>query len=171
MTVSSSPLRRTCTSPARPSALEACSSRRRWSPVAHSRPLAPVSNGSLPCRLAASTRWLVNEIRAVTPSTAGAASASCTACASGLGGGVGPDPPAARAIAAALPARTTTVVANRASRRRVEIWRRYDIRASGLYSVGRRLGVLSERSLTDRDRLQEAIRRARRDRLGLRAGP
>ena len=56
-------------------------------------------------------RWLVKVIRAVTPSTGGAASASWTACASGLGGGVGPDPPAARAIAAALPARIATTAA------------------------------------------------------------
>src|SRR5256885_2211348 len=89
-------LRRICMLLLRLLAFEVCSSRRSLLVVAHRRPLASVSSGLLFCRLVASTRWLVKEISVVMPSIAGAASALCTACASGLGGGVGPEPLEAR---------------------------------------------------------------------------
>src|SRR5438270_7483951 len=102
-----------------------CSSMRtRPSCEAHSRPLAPVSSVSAPSpRLELSMRWLVKLIRALTPSTAGAVSASWIACASGLGGGTGPPAVAAIAIAAA-PTAAATTEAQSASRRRVEMRRR-----------------------------------------------
>src|SRR4051794_31341532 len=70
-----------------------------------------------------STRWFVNFTRAVIPCTCGAVSPSCTARASGFGGGVGPPPLAAIAIAVP-PAATATALRQSASRRRVEIVRR-----------------------------------------------
>src|SRR4051794_19831880 len=83
-------------------------------------------------------RWLVNRIRAVTPSTGGAASASWTACASGLGGGTEPPPVAASAIAAQAAAVGTTAP-HSASRRPGEMRRRNVIETSvaGHQRVGR----------------------------------
>ena len=73
-------------------------------------------------------RWLVKRMRALTPWTAGAVSASWMARASGLGGGVGPPDVAAMAMAAPAAAAATTA-AQSARRRRVEIPRRNRIGA------------------------------------------
>ena len=88
----------------------------RSAPI-QSRPEAPVSSGlELICpaspplfaRLAPSSKWLVNWMRALTPSTFGADSASWTASASGLAGGVGPVPTASASAVAPIPTATTT---------------------------------------------------------------
>src|SRR5439155_8843661 len=126
--VKRSPSTRTWLSPPPPS--DCSSMRSRPSGAAHRRPPAPVSSGSAPSpRLDWSMRWLVKWMRAVTPFAAGAVSASRMAWASGLGDGVRPPPVAARAIAAPAAARTT-IPAQRASRRRVEMRRKNLIGAS-----------------------------------------
>jgi hypothetical protein len=79
--------------------------------------------------LEASTRLLVNWTRALTPGKLGASSASLTALASGFGGGWGPLPPIAIA-AAVTPAAASTVIAQIARSRRVEMRRRVDTGAS-----------------------------------------
>ena len=51
---------------------------------------AAAASPPAPARLAPSSRWSVSLTLALTPSTGAAARASCMACASGLGAGVGP---------------------------------------------------------------------------------
>ena len=62
----------------------------------------------------------MNWIRALTPWTVGAVSASCTATGRGFAGGLGPPPVAAIAMAVA-PTPPATHAAHSASSRRVEI--------------------------------------------------
>src|SRR3954471_16450508 len=126
--------------------------RRRPSRAAHNRPLAPWSSGSPPSPIPdESIRWLVNWMRAVTPSTGGAASASWIASGSAFGGGA--EPPPVAAIASAVPAPiAATSAAQRASRRRVEIRRKKLISGLRGGSLTMTLRRLPERSLTIRVR-------------------
>ena len=100
--------------------VDCSSSRSRPSPASHSRPVAPVSTGEAVFSGSEpdGRRLLVNLMRAVTPSTAGAFSASWTARSRGLGSGLGALLSAACAIPA--PAATATSTAAIVTRRRVD---------------------------------------------------
>src|SRR5581483_5078656 len=106
-------------------ASDCSSSRPRPSSVAQRRPVAPERSAepAAPVSAPEGNSLFVNVISALMPCGLVPLSASCNACASGFGGGVGP-PPRAATASAALPPATTTRNVTSATRRVVESVRR-----------------------------------------------